>query len=147
MQSNLVPSTCNNHKQDPCCISGNRLTQFSPPSVSQKFEGRGLYPCQHNLWELAKIKCRNVMSDKKSPSIADVVLSGGAEVASDIRAEVVTGTGPEVVPGTDPSEQVPDSSPTACIASLFSVSSRTLSDTPLTPRLVPVRGYIWSGLE
>ena len=69
----------------------------------------------------------------------DVVLSGGAEVASDIGAEVVT--------GTDPSEQVPDSSPTACIASLFSVSTRTLFDTPLTPRLVPVRGYIWSGLE
>jgi hypothetical protein len=40
--------------------------------------------------------------------------------------------------GADPSEQVPDSSPTACIASLFSIKIRALSATPSSPKDVPV---------
>ena len=42
------------------------------------------------------------------------------------------------VGGAAPSEQVPDSSPTACIASLFSIRTRALSATPSSPKEVPV---------
>ena len=47
-------------------------------------------------------------------------------------------TGADVVGGVDPSEQVPDSSPTACIASLFSIRTRALLATPSSPKEVPV---------
>ena len=42
------------------------------------------------------------------------------------------------VGGADPSEQVPDSSPTAIIANLFSIKTRALSATPSSPKEVPV---------
>jgi len=44
------------------------------------------------------------------------------------------------VGGADPSEQVPDSSPTACIASLFSIKTSALLATPSSPKEVPVGG-------
>ena len=42
------------------------------------------------------------------------------------------------VGGEDPSEQVPDSSPTASIASLFSIKTSALLATPSSPKEVPV---------
>ena len=42
--------------------------------------------------------------------------------------------------GFNPSEQVPDSSPTACIASLFCIKTSALLATPAFPREVPVGG-------
>jgi len=43
-----------------------------------------------------------------------------------------------VVGFANPSEQVPDSSPTASMASLFSIKRRALSATPSSPKEVPV---------
>ena len=49
--------------------------------------------------------------------------------------------------GEGESPQVPDSSPTACIAILFWIKTAALLETPATPSGVPVTGYILSGLE
>ena len=81
----------------------------------------------HVVWTRpAKVKGKTQLPQEAEPPEP---LPGAAVVGAEVGAEVG---------GEDPSEQVPDSSPTACIASLFSIKTRALSATPSSPKEVPV---------
>lgn len=74
------------------------------------------------------------------------VVVGAGDGAGDGRGDG-TGDGTGDGDGADESPQVADSSPTACMASLFCSKTAALLETPSTPRAVPVGPYVKSGLE
>ena len=133
-------------QQDPTALLGLTLIAGGLSPGHEESVQYSYFP-----WTIAPEESTSVAHQGESPSmVVHVVCTRPPKVNGNTQLPQVAEppepelfpvvAGAEVVGGADPSEQVPDSSPTACIASLFSIKTRALLATPSSPKEVPVGG-------